>query len=354
MTLPVDVTAFLAFISAFLITYVSVPAIINLAKIKKLYDEPNQRKSHQNRIPTLGGLALFIGFYFSFFFYSASLTIPGINSIMSALIILFVVGIHDDLFPLIAWKKLIAQLAAALIVTIQGNIRIENLYGLLGIHEMSYAGSVAFTTFGILLIMNGFNLIDGVNGLAAGVATIVISTYAYWFYQMNDTVFFLLSLTLVGSLLAFLRFNFRNAKIFMGDSGSLVIGYMISLLSIRFIQIALGYRPVIFYNVAAMVYVFNLLIIPITDTIRVVVKRLSEKRSPFSADRSHLHHKLLDLGCSHTQTSLILYAFNILFIIAAFQVTEVLPKVYLLFSTMAALTLSFIPDWLLKFKKRRG
>jgi UDP-N-acetylmuramyl pentapeptide phosphotransferase/UDP-N-acetylglucosamine-1-phosphate transferase len=344
--------AFLALLSAFAITYVSVPAIINLAKLKKLYDEPNHRKAHRSRIPTLGGLALFIGFFFSFVFFSASLPLPNFNSILAALIILFVVGIHDDLFPLIAWKKLIAQIAAALIVTIQGNIRIENLYGLLGIHEMSYLGSILFTTFGILLIMNGFNLIDGVNGLAAGIATIVISTYAYWFYQMGDTVFFLLSLSLVGSLLAFLRYNFLNAKIFMGDSGSLVIGYMISLLSIRFVQIALGYRPVIFYNVAAMVYVFNLLIVPIIDTARVVTKRLSEKRSPFSADRGHLHHKLLDLGCTHAQTSLILYAFNIVFILAAFQVTHILPKLYLIISTTAALMISFIPDFLLRRKRK--
>ncbi|MDP2188213.1 MAG: MraY family glycosyltransferase [Sphingobacteriaceae bacterium] len=334
---------FLSFVMAFLITYYSVPSIITLAKLKKLYDEPNHRKEHVTRIPTLGGLALFVGFFFSFVFWSAGLKITGFNAIVAALLILFVVGIKDDLFPMPAWKKLAAQILATLIVVIRGDIRITNLYGLLEIHDLPYWVTVVISTIAILTIMNGFNLIDGINGLAAGIGVIVLGTYAYWFYQMNDVVFVFLCLTLIGSLFAFLRYNFSTASIFMGDSGSLVLGYMISIITIRFIQESRVHEPNIFFSIAAAVYAFNLLIIPLFDTLRVFTVRLLKGRSPFAADRNHIHHTLIDIGLNHKQASLVLYAANIGFIVLAALLDQMLPREFLLLSLAVALLLSQIP-----------
>jgi UDP-GlcNAc:undecaprenyl-phosphate/decaprenyl-phosphate GlcNAc-1-phosphate transferase len=345
---------FLSFAMAFLITYYSVPSIIRLAKLKHLYDEPNHRKEHITRIPTLGGLALFVGFFFSFVFWSAGLRITGFNSIMAALLILFVVGIKDDLYPMPAWKKLAAQVLATLIVVIRGDIRITNLYGLLEIHDLPYWVTVVISTIAILAIMNGFNLIDGINGLAAGIGVIVLGTYAYWFYQMNDVVFVFLCLTLIGSLLAFLRYNFSTASIFMGDSGSLVLGYMISIITIRFIQESRTHEPNIFFSIAAAVYAFNLLIIPLFDTLRVFTVRILKCRSPFTADRNHIHHTLIDIGLSHKQAALVLYTTNLGFIALAMLLDHMLPREYLLVSLLTALALSQVPFFVKQWLKRNN
>lgn len=341
--IDLDIEYFLSLLTAFVITYLSVPSIIRLAKLKNLYDEPDHRKVHLKRIPTLGGLALFVGFFFSFVFWSAGLRMAGFNSILAALIILFIVGIKDDLYPIPAWKKLLAQVLAALIVVIQGNIRITNLYGLLDIHDLPYWVTVVFTTFVILAVMNGFNLIDGINGLAAGIGVIVLSTYSYWFYRMEDTVFVILCLTLVGALLAFLRYNFSTASIFMGDSGSLVLGYLISIISIRFIQESRIHEPNIFFSIAAAVYAFNLLIIPLFDTMRVFAVRILKKRSPFTPDRNHIHHTLIDIGLSHMAASVTLYAVNIFFILLAGLLDYLYPRQYLMVTLITAFLLSQIP-----------
>lgn len=351
--MSIELIYILSFFTALVITYLSVPAIINLAKIKKLYDEPNHRKAHLVRIPTLGGLALFIGFFFSFVFWTSEMNVPNFGSILSALIILFVIGIKDDLFPLVAWKKLLAQIMATLIVVIQGDIRIDNLYGLMGVHDMSYWISVVFSTVGILAVMNGFNLIDGINGLAAGIGVIVLGTFAYWFYRMEDVVFLILCLTLIGSLLAFLRFNFKNASIFMGDSGSLVLGYLIAIIAVRFVQLSRVYEPNYFFSIAGAVYAFNLLIIPLFDTFRVFIVRLLKRRSPFSADRNHIHHCLLDLGMTHSQAAMTLYAANLLFIGLAWMFQALRPVQMLLLSLMVAAVLSQIPFFLKRWQKAR-
>lgn len=343
-----------SFVMAFFITYYSVPSIITLAKLKRLYDEPNHRKEHITRIPTLGGLALFVGFFFSFVFWSAGLAISGFNAIVAALLILFVVGIKDDLYPMPAWKKLAAQILATLIVVIRGDIRITNLYGLLQIHDLPYWVTVVISTIAILTIMNGFNLIDGINGLAAGIAVIVLGTYAYWFYQMNDVVFVFLCLTLIGSLLAFLRYNFSTASIFMGDSGSLVLGYMISIITIRFIQESRIHEPNIFFSIAAAVYAFNLLIIPLFDTLRVFTVRMLKGRSPFTADRNHIHHTLIDIGLNHKQAALVLYVVNIGFIVLATLLDHLLPRQFLLLTLVVALVLSQIPFFIKRWLKRNN
>lgn len=351
--MSIEIIYLLSFLTALVITYLSVPAIINLAKIKKLYDEPNHRKAHLVRIPTLGGLALFIGFFFSFVFWTSGMDVPNFGSILSALIILFVIGIKDDLFPLVAWKKLLAQIMATLIVVVQGDIRIDNLYGLMGVHDMSYWVSVVFSTVGILAVMNGFNLIDGINGLAAGIGVIVLGTFAYWFYRMEDVVFLILCLTLIGSLLAFLRFNFKNASIFMGDSGSLVLGYLIAIIAVRFVQLSRVYEPNYFFSIAGAVYAFNLLIIPLFDTFRVFVVRLLKKRSPFSADRNHIHHCLLDLGMTHSQAATTLYAANLLFIGLAWLFQALRPVQMLLLSLLVATVLSQIPFLMKRWQKAK-
>ncbi len=346
----------LSFLTAFGITYFAVPAIVRLSLVKRLYDEPDERKQHGRRITALGGIAIFAGVFFSFVFYTAHLPNPAINSVVVAMGVLFVTGVKDDLFPLVHYKKLLGQIIAILIVSIQGNIRIVSLYNLYDtFFIMPYWISISLTLIFFLVIINSFNFIDGINGLLASVGIIITLVYAYWFWVMNSPLFLILSISIAGALFAFLRYNLINAKIFMGDSGSLVLGFLVAVLTIFFIQIANDYEPNIFYNIHGMVYAFSILIIPIFDSIRVVFIRVFIKRkSPLAADRNHIHHVLLDIGLSHLQATLILVLVNLLIVYFSWVLnqSDILAKYQLMVIFGLALILSQIPYFIKKAQKK--
>ncbi len=300
----------LAFATSFLITFFSIPAIVNLALVKKLYDRPDARKTHAHRITALGGVAIFAGFLFAFIFFTHQLYYPQLNSILAASLILFAIGIKDDLYPLTPLKKLGGQLAAALIVTLQGNVRLESFYGLFGIGALPYLVSIAFTVLAFLWLMNSFNFIDGINGLAGSLGVLVIAVFGWYFYRMGEVLFVILCLSYIGALLAFLRYNFGRARIFMGDSGSLVLGFIVAVIALFFIQKSVNFQPNIFFAISSAVFAFAVLIIPIFDTLRVVLIRVFIlKKSPFAADRNHIHHTLLDIGLNPIQNRFYLIDF---------------------------------------------
>lgn len=316
-----------AAVSSFLITYFSIPPIIRLSLVKKLYDKPDERKNHQERISALGGIGIFGGMIFSFLFFSAGIPYQELNSILCALIVLFVTGVKDDLYPMVPYKKLLGQFLAALIISVHGGVRIKSFYGIFGIFEIPYFSSIFLTIFVFLFLINAFNFIDGINGLSAGVGIIVSLTYSWWFWVMNEPLFLILSLCISGALLAFSIYNFKG-KIFMGDSGSLVIGFLVTVLTVYFIKVSEDFKPNIFYNISAVSYSIAVLIVPIFDTLRIVFIRLFiHKKSPFKADRNHIHHMLIDLGLKHYQAALILYVFNIFLIGLAWYLNgRLLPK----------------------------
>ncbi|MGB0177499.1 MAG: MraY family glycosyltransferase [Owenweeksia sp.] len=346
--------ALLAFGTAFFITYFSIPAIINLSLVKKLYDLPDERKRHNARIGSLGGIAIFSGFIFAFIFFTHKLYYPQLNSLLAGSLILFAIGIKDDLYPLTPFKKFGGQLAAAIIVIIQGDIRIQSFYGLFDIHNLDYYTSVALSIPLFLLLINSFNFIDGINGLAGSIGVVVISTFAWFFYLMGETLFLIMCLAYVGALLAFLRYNFGNARIFMGDSGSMVLGFIITVISIFFVQKSVYFVPNIFFAISSAVFGFAVLIIPIFDTMRVIAIRVFIlKRSPFAADRNHIHHALLDIGLGQMQATLILVGTNVFFIILALLLQDVVvPKFQMIIYIILALGLSQIP-FIIKRKRKK-
>lgn len=347
----------LAFLTAFGITYFSIPAIIRLSLVKKLYDEPDQRKLHNRRTSALGGVGIFGGMIFAFIFFTYTLPNPSLNSVLAALIILFVTGVKDDLYPMAAWKKMGAQLMAVLIVIFQGDIRIDSFYGILGIWELPYWSSAIISLFFFVGIINSVNFIDGINGLSGGIGALVATTYAYYFWQMQEPLFAILALCIVGALLGFLRYNFRKGLIFMGDSGSLVLGFLLAVLTVYFIRVSVHYQPVIFENLAAMVVAYAILILPIFDTLRVVLIRVFILRKPpYQADRNHIHHALLDIGFSHVKASLTLYFVNGVIVVLAIGLLEYTTAkyVFLIISTLA-FVLSQIPFLIKKrLKKSRS
>ncbi len=303
---------------AFIITFFAIPVIIQVAKDKKLFDEPDERKVHKTVIPTLGGLGIFAGFIIA-----TLMGVPaGISSELqyfaAAAIVVFFLGIKDDILVLSASKKFIGQLIAAGILIRFGGVSLNNMHGLLGVYEIPHIASMALSLFTIIVITNSFNLIDGVDGLAGSLGILTTIVFGSYFFYIGQITYAVIAFTMAGSLISFLIYNFSPAKIFMGDTGSLLLGLVNSILVIKFINLA-GSSNVSFPIEAAPAVGFSILMIPLFDTLRVFGLRIFDRRSPFSPDRTHIHHFLLDLGFSHKKITLTCVFVNIIFIAMAFS-----------------------------------
>lgn len=283
---------------AFLITYFAIPVIIEVATYKKLYDEPDERKVHKQVIPTLGGLGIFAGFVLATLIGTPPATASVLQYFMAACLVIFFLGIKDDILILSASKKFLGQLFAAGIIIKFGGIQIHDMYGFLGLHELPPTVSVLLTIFTIIVITNSFNLIDGVDGLAGSLGILTSVIFGLYFMQTGQSLYAVMAFALGGSLVGFLIYNFSPAKIFMGDTGSLLIGLLNSVFVIKFITTAADPASV-FPIASAPAIGFAILIVPLFDTLRVVTIRVLNRRSPFSPDRNHIHHFLLDLGLKH-------------------------------------------------------
>jgi len=303
---------------AFLITFFAIPVIIEVAKDKKLFDEPGERKVHKAVIPTLGGLGIFGGFIIATLIGVPPASAGVLQYFMAAIMIIFFMGIKDDILILTASKKFIGQLIAAGIVIKFGGIQITDLFGIMGIHTLAPTVSFLLTLFTIVVITNSFNLIDGVDGLAGSLGLLTSVIFGLYFYFSGEPLYAVLALSLAGSLVAFLIYNFYPAKIFMGDTGSLLIGLINSILVIKFITIASNPSSAIPLE-SAPALGFAILLVPLFDTLRVVSHRILSRRSPFCPDRNHIHHFLLELGLSHKMIAFTCVITNILFIALAYS-----------------------------------
>ena len=307
---------FLSAALAFLITFFAIPVIIQVAKDKKLFDEPDERKVHTTVIPTLGGLGIFAGFIVSTLMGSPAGAV-NLQYFAAASLVIFFLGLKDDILILSASKKFIGQLIAAGIIIKFGGVQISNLHGLLGIYVIPHVTSIIFTLFTIIVITNSFNLIDGVDGLAGSLGLVTTVVFGSYFLYVGQFAYAVIALSLAGSIIGFLIYNFSPAKIFMGDTGSLLLGFVNSVLVIKFINTAsdpLSPLPL----EAAPAIGFAILMIPLFDTLRVFAMRIADRRSPFSPDRNHVHHFLLDLGFSHKKITLTCVTANVGFIVLAF------------------------------------
>lgn len=316
--LEILVTAIVSFIVAFL----AIPVVILIADRKKLYDVPDERKLHTHAIASLGGVGIFLGFMFSCLLtINISVNIEFQYFLASSFMIFFI-GLKDDLVLLSATKKFIAQIMAAAIIIHLGGIRIESFYGIASIDMLDPMVGIPFTYVTIILIMNAFNLIDGIDGLAGSLgllATLLLGTYFYFAGMYAYTLF---SFSLSAALLAFLIFNYNPARIFMGDSGSLLIGTVASILTLKFINVASAPGAIVPVASAAAIAI-AIIIVPLVDTIRVFSIRIIKGRSPFSPDRNHIHHLLLDRGFNHSTVTHICVVSNIVLIMATYLARSV-------------------------------
>ncbi len=316
----------LIYITSLLVVAFAIPPIITVSFRKRLFDDPNEsRKIHKRIIPNFGGVAIFTGFLFSCSIFIPSQLLPEANVLMGAGLVLFMIGLKDDIIGLGPGIKFVAQFVSACIVSMIANIRIVDLHGIFGIYDMPYYPSVILTVFFIVGIVNAFNLIDGIDGLAGSIGLILCVVFGVLFYKSGDLGWAYLATSLAGALLGFLFFNITPARIFMGDSGSLLLGFVSAVLSIKFMSVSLTENVIAgpFRITSGLGLVSAILIIPVFDTLRVFTLRIMRGTSPFTADSNHIHHRLLFLGLSHVQAALVLASVNVVFIVVALSLQNI-------------------------------
>ncbi len=314
---------------AFIITFLAIPVILQVAEQKKLYDIPDERKVHTRLVASLGGVGIFGGFLLASLLSIQGYLNPEFQYFFAAALVIFFLGLKDDLMILSATKKFIGQIIAASILIHLGGIRLESMHGLLGFNELPEAFSLALSYLTIIVVINSFNLIDGVDGLAASLGILTMSVFGAYFFAIDYQAYALLAFSMAGSLVAFMIFNHHPARIFMGDSGSLMIGLINSILVIKFINVADAPFTAIQIP-AALAIGFAVLIVPLLDTLRVFSIRIFNGRSPFTPDRNHVHHLLLDRGFSHAAVTFTCVMVNIAFIVLAWMGRSLGPNYLLL------------------------
>ena len=361
-----DKILFLGFITSFLVVLLATPSLIKVAKLKHLVDEPgDERKLHSRSVPTIGGIIIFGAILFSYSLWfpeeynHIDNMLSNFKHLIAILILLFFVGVKDDIIGTAPMKKLGAHIIVGFIMVIMADIRIESMHGIFGMRSLEIWQSYLLSLFVYIVIVNSFNLIDGIDGLAGGIGFIISGFFGVVFLFWGDIPLALLAFVLCGSLLGFLVFNFSPARLFMGDSGSLVVGAIICVLSISVINLpelisAKKLTNIVIpdwlASVNKPVLVMSILVYPLIDTIRVFTIRAIKGNSPFSADRNHIHHRLIALGLNHSQTVLTLYLYNIIVVLSIVLINPKNPTVSFIAAVSIAFALMAIP-FLIKAKK---
>jgi len=338
----------LALVTAFVITFLVIPVIIQFSKRKKrMMDKPGRRKIHKKRTPSLGGVGIFLGFFCALLIWIPFEEFQSYKYILASISIIFFIGMRDDIVALKPIYKLIGQIVAASIVIRLADVQLHSLYGLFGIGDIPDWTGAILSVFTIIVITNSFNLIDGLDGLAGTIASIVLVSFGTWFYLIDEALISLLAFSMAGAVIAFLTFNWEPSKIFMGDTGALVIGFLFSVLAIYFIDYNYHLPEDSIYKMqSSITSAICVIIIPLFDTLRIFILRLWKRQSPFTPDKNHMHHALMRLGLSHSNTALTLGAMNIFYIFIALQLNNlgdnILLPVVLIISTVLSLSLDYL------------
>lgn len=316
--------SFVAFALSALIGFLMIPQIVSFCIRKKLYDIPNERKVHKNPVPRLGGISFLPSMLLAFFLALVVLDrVTGEEpitislwtcSFLVSLMLVYSVGTIDDLIGLGARSKFAVQIAAATLMPLSG-LYINDLYGFMGIHEVPLWIGAPLTVFIIVFIDNAINLIDGIDGLAGGLALMALAGFLACFLREGLVTYCVLIAGLMGVLVPYLYFNIfgdpkKNRKIFMGDSGSLTLGFILGFLFVKF---AMHNPNVMTYHKDGLILSITMLIVPMFDVVRVVIMRLRNRRPLFDADKNHIHHKLMRAGFSQHKALVVILALALVF-----------------------------------------
>ena len=320
-------------ISAFFIVLFGMPTVIKVARQKGLMDIPEDpRKIHVRAVPTVGGIMIFAALLVNAFFWLAVGPAPSTaifqsgSALAACTVVIFFMGLKDDIVGLAPAKKLLVHLAVGFILVAVGGFKIETFGGLFGVGELPEGLSLAFSMFVYIVIVNALNLIDGVDGLVGGYAVIAMSAFALWFLQTGQTPFAVIALTLAGAMTGFLVFNHAPARIFLGDSGSLLVGLVCYALATQLINTPMSEVPEAWNGISMPVLAMAILAYPLMDTLRVFCLRAARGISPFSPDRNHLHHRLMMRTRNHAKTSMFVYVFSLSIVGIAWARPYVFPQ----------------------------
>ena len=272
----------LAISVAFLVTFIFVPVTARVTKQKGIVAHENGRTSHTGSVPTMGGLAIFSGFYLTVLLFVDSTHLREFNNLLAGSFLILLIGMKDDMVGISARKKMIVQIIAACIVIFWADLRFTSLQGFLGIYEINYFWSVSLTMLTIVGLTNCFNLIDGIDGLAAGISSVSLITLGSWFGYVGQYELMLISFILASSMVSFIPFNVfgRTNKIFMGDAGSLTAGFIIACLIIKFNQVNLTLPKVYFMQNAPAISI-AIVLVTLFDNLKVYLLRISKGKHPF-------------------------------------------------------------------------
>jgi UDP-GlcNAc:undecaprenyl-phosphate/decaprenyl-phosphate GlcNAc-1-phosphate transferase len=304
-----------AIITALAVSTFTFPILIKYSQRKKILDIPGHRRIHKRVTPSIGGVAIFVGFFITVVMWLDFIGWAELKSIIGILFLTFILGLCDDLVHIKPYVKLVGQVVAGSLVFFLLHVQIKSTYGLFSDIEFNTLTSYLITVFTIVIITNSFNLIDGIDGLAGAFSAICLIFFGTWFYLLGQTNYAVLCFSLTGAVIAFLVFNWEPSKIFMGDTGALLIGMMLSILTIRFLNTNEALPANSHYKFTASVATaLAIIIIPVLDTSRIIIIRLSKGVSPMKADKRHIHHYLVRLGLRHQQAVFILLGIHLLYI----------------------------------------
>jgi UDP-GlcNAc:undecaprenyl-phosphate GlcNAc-1-phosphate transferase len=281
----------------------------------KVFDSPGRHKIHDKFTPSMGGFPIVVGVAFSLLIALPLSELANLKFFFISIALMFITGFRDDILTLSPKQKMLSQFLPVIILVVFGNTVLSSFYGTLpALHFPEYLGW-AITIFTIIILTNSYNLIDGLDGLAGTVGLISLTLFGFWFYGTDQIALALISFSFAGSIVAFLIFNWQPSRIFMGDTGALTIGFLLSYLAIQFINKNYNLPPAHSIRFQASIStVVCVLIIPIFDTLRVIILRLRKFQSPFQADKNHLHHQFLKLGLPHSKAVIMIGAINLFFV----------------------------------------
>jgi len=341
--LPPWILLIAGFIISFLITYFGIPPVVRIARIKELYDIPGKLTSHIKPTPRLGGTMIFAGVILSSILFTGMGIEFELKYIIAGSLVLFFIGLKDDIITLVPLKKAAGQLIAALIIVILGGVRIMFNVNLFGHPDIAYFISVAISLIIVMTLINSLNFIDGIDGLAAGVGIIASVSFGIWFILNDQISLAVMCFSLTGSTMAFFWYNvlINKFKIFLGDTGSMVIGFFLAVFLIRFLDLNINGQAIKTMDVAPS-YALAILIVPVFDVFRIVLVRIINRKSPFYGDNNHIHHKVLKLSGSHLRATSVILFVNVILIIMVLLLRSLGNTILISFLLLICVTLSSV------------
>lgn len=349
----------MGFLLSFIITFMSIPTIVKISKRKNLMDEPGIRSSHLRKIPNLGGVALFFSIAVSASIFAYEL-FELYKFLFASLVLLLYIGVMDDIVVVRAYKKLVAQIIVSVFIVIFSDVRIRSLFGIFGIYELNYFFSVLFTIITFIILINAFNLIDGIDGLAGGYSVLCSAFFGISYFRLGEYNYplVILSVVMIGAVIAFLYYNlsnFRAKKIFMGDTGSMLLGFLLAFTAVCFIDIFIDRElPNVprYHLKSAPVVAVAILILPIVDTLNVIFVRIINGKSIFEADKNHIHHKVVNLNITHRRASFYIIIYYMFIVLVAYLLRHINVNYLLAIVVSLGFIGAYIPNLILYLRKR--